>query len=113
MKYYNAVEVKEVYRVIKTVNHVECDVCKKHVGKRYFNVVTGHHDWGNDSHESIQYRDICGTCLSKFVSDYFSKATGTEYMDIETAYEYDGAESTIVDKRPEDGTLIKGETKYW
>lgn len=52
----------------------------------YYHVMTGHHDWGNDSEDSIDYMDICPFCLVNVYSDYVDRASkgyNTEYIDIE------------------------------
>lgn len=80
-----------------------CDVCKKIVWKKnllldakrnysnnvgYYDITTGHHDWGNDSVESIEHHQVCCGCLDSFVADYFKEASGTEYMDIQRNWLY-------------------------
>lgn len=61
---------------------IKCDVCGKIIEPpsiedqykwmekpyTYYAVKTGHHDWGNDSIESIEERDICIDCIGKFVT---------------------------------------------
>jgi len=88
---------KVVYRVKRKVIGVECDVCNRLITpcsfldskSRYFEVMTGHHDWGNDSCESIEHRDICPECISEFVKGYVQNADGTEYLNLETTYAWD------------------------
>ena len=79
----------------KEVTGVKCDICGKviPVGKypfdehKYYDVMTGHRDWGNDSCESIEHRDICPDCLVGFVADYFKdNEYSSAYMEIETEY---------------------------
>lgn len=91
-------EVEEVIKAEKrTVTGVRCDICGKELRykyrqnsdyleerPKYFEVTTGHHDWGNDSCESIQHKDICLECIVDFTSDYLSSASGTEYIEVET-----------------------------
>lgn len=51
----------------------------------YFDVTTGHHDWGNDSVESIEERNICPQCLDKLYSEYKKLCLGrynTRYIEI-------------------------------
>ena len=83
--------------VIKTkrrVLGVECDICNcfiepGHVyGSKYFRVITGHNDWGNDSCESIRDFDICPNCISDFITKYVREGRGTEYLRMETEYVY-------------------------
>lgn len=79
----------------KEVTGVRCDICGKliPVGRypfdehKYYDVMTGHNDWGNDSCESIEHHDICPDCLVGFVADYFkNNEYGSEYMNIDTEY---------------------------
>lgn len=88
-------ERMSVTRIKKKIVGVCCDICAKKLllnssdcfdSVAYFEVMTGHHDWGNDSCESIQHRDICSDCINNFVRDYLSNATGTEYIEIDRTY---------------------------
>lgn len=50
-----------------------CDVCNGVIGNNedYWELTTGHHDWGNDSEESIEHFDICSeTCLREKFDEY-------------------------------------------
>lgn len=85
---------------------IKCDVCGKIIeppsiedrykrmekSHTYYAVTTGHHDWGNDSVESIQEHDICPDCIEKFVADYLKDENGyrSRYIDIETEHVYYG-----------------------
>ena len=80
---------------IKEVTGVRCDICGKviPVGKgrydkcKYYDVMTGHRDWGNDSCDSIEHHDVCPECLIKVVSKYFTNNEhDSAYMDIEPEY---------------------------
>ena len=82
-----------VLKVKRNVTGVRCDVCEKIVPvnrgvvSRYFNVRTGHNDWGNDSCDSVESQDICPDCINKFVTEYLRDSVGTtRYIDIETSY---------------------------
>lgn len=72
-------EVKAVvYKKKRMIEGVKCDVCDRIIppyknwilneASRYFVVMTGHNDWGNDSCDSIECQDICPGCIDKFVS---------------------------------------------
>ena len=83
------------YVTTKEVTGIKCDICRKviPVGRdvydkcKYYDVKTGHHDWGNDSCESIEHHDICPGCLVGFVTDYFNNNEyGSAYMNIHTEY---------------------------
>lgn len=79
---------------------VKCDVCG-HIIKpptvpyegmedeyKYYNVTTGHRDWGHDSCDSIEHYDICPRCINKFVADYLGNENSglSAYIEIETKH---------------------------
>lgn len=88
----------------------KCDKCKKVISKVYgkefnklypplnalkrvsfYEVTTGHHDWGNDSCDSICYDDICPDCIGKIYKEYIEHSedgVNTEYIKIEHKNEY-------------------------
>lgn len=64
---------------------------------KYYSVTTGHHDWGNDSSDSIQHRHICPDCIVDFVKEYLGISEAltidkypTKYIEIETEHLYFG-----------------------
>jgi hypothetical protein len=87
--------VKEVTEVVDET--FVCDVCK-HEGQYkkylrdsektvYYHITTGHHDWGNDSCDSIVHKDACCVeCLLKVMSDWLNdpdnKSSNTAYINI-------------------------------
>lgn len=98
-------EKMEVVReTVYKVAGVKCDVCGRIIEPpsrenqykwmdddyKYYSVTTGHHDWGNDSHESIKKYDICPNCVNKFVAGYLGdkKAYRSAYIEIETEHVY-------------------------
>ena len=92
-------EVEEVvYKKRRKVEGIQCECCNKIIKadgsyqtkqqRRYFRVLTGHHDWGNDSHESMKFHDICTGCITKYVVTYLDRAKGSEYIEIETMYAF-------------------------
>ena len=80
---------------------VICDICGERLGRNlfdkrrgkaydYFRVTTGHHDWGNDSIDSIEHRDVCTKCLYTMFNEYLIHTKGennSNYIDIE--HEFD------------------------
>jgi hypothetical protein len=59
-----------------------CDICNKEIPskKGYWRLTTQHHDWGNDSVESIEIFDICSKkCMDKKYDEYMKKSNETEY----------------------------------
>ena len=66
-----------------------CDVCKKEIekGKGYWKLTTGHHDWGNDSCESIEHFDVCSQmCLTSKFAEYLDESdandNNTKYFEV-------------------------------
>ena len=60
---------------------------------KYLSVTTGHHDWGNDSIDSVETHDICSTeCLAKFMQEFYSKFNkfklSTDYIHIDSETDY-------------------------
>lgn len=86
------VEVKT--KSIRNVEYLRCDKCNKaifpgqylHDECKYIKVHTWHSDWGNDSIDSHQYRDLCPECACEYVSDYIKNASGTEKLKLENRY---------------------------
>ena len=102
------VEVTEKQRVVISL---VCDVCGKEIpankftaGKRnyctrkYMEVTTGHHDWGNDSIDSIEVHHICSTeCMDKYMRNFYmtfcqNEDSGTDYIEIESRTRWIDAE---------------------
>lgn len=81
---------------------VKCDVCGRIIEPpskenqydwinfkyKYYEVTTGHHDWGNDSCESIEQYDICTDCIGKFITKYLDNKEGNRsgYIEIQTKH---------------------------
>lgn len=86
---------EKIVKIKRNITGIKCDICgeiipvNKSDESMYFKVVTGHHDWGNDSCESRETIDICPNCICKFTSEYLQHAAGTSrYIEIETTYAY-------------------------
>lgn len=76
---------------------IKCDVCERTIKTpteydkeyKYYRVTTGHCDWGVDSCDSIQCRDICPECLLDFIHAYFNEnESPTAYIEIHTDFIY-------------------------
>jgi hypothetical protein len=83
MKIY---EKKEVSVIKETLTKIECDICGKDINteQEHYEVTTGHHDWGNDSCESIENIDVCSDeCLQKEFNSYLKYESSTKYIEIE------------------------------
>ena len=94
---------KTTKKVVKEVEEIDseviiCDVCKKPLhydndcftGKYavYYRIRTGHHDWGSDSCESVEYHDACcDECLArlsqKWINDEEVQSSHTAYFEVE------------------------------
>lgn len=89
-------EKKPAIQKIKIGETLICDRCKSVIYKHtisdkpygnnrtfvdWFNVTTGHDDWGNDSVESREYKSICSDCFSAACADYFKKSHNTKYKE--------------------------------
>lgn len=93
-------DTKEVIcRKVRKLEGIKCDICHNELRvpyskdgqctrpyPQYFKVTTGHNDWGNDSIDSIQVRDMCPECALSFVKSYLEFANGTDYIEIETKH---------------------------
>ena len=99
-------EVRTIRKNIVVCRTTICDGCQKILCRQYgeeykpnnepwrdytqdvefFEITTGHHDWGNDSCESIEHRTFCRECLAKPIHEYLKRTYGgkdTEYIEIE------------------------------
>ena len=87
--------MKEVEETVSSIGI--CDICGKEFNyepwyngqkiANYYHIVTGHHDWGNDSCESIESSDACcDECLSKFIQEWLNNEdvihSSTAYIEI-------------------------------
>ena len=96
-------EKKEVVvRIAYKLAGVKCDVCGHIIEPppvpyewmedeyKYYDVTTGHNDWGNDSCDSVKHHDICPNCINKFVAGYLGNDNAylSAYIEIETEHVY-------------------------
>ena len=54
-----------------------CDICGKEITGPHWSVMTGHHDWGNDSVDSVQHKDACSGLCKDLISARSSPSSGT------------------------------------
>lgn len=125
MKRYKAAEVTPAYRVERKLTDVVCDICGKVLEPskergaygnwtKYYEVTTGHRDWGNDSCESVKTVDICPECLDKYVSNYFKNTNSTTaYLEIETEIVYEKTEGYFSKKKPAVGAIFEKHHNDW
>ena len=78
------VEKKAVYQDVILSEECRCDRCGRHLWyhtkdghkkpglgtAEYYNVVTGHNDWGRDSVDSVETYDVCVGCAKKMFEEY-------------------------------------------
>lgn len=67
------VKTHTVTERVCTKSTVYCDICDSVIDEYngYWELTTGHHDWGNDSCDSIEHFDICSEdCLRKKFDEY-------------------------------------------
>lgn len=66
-----------------------------------YKITTGHHDWGNDSIDSIEEKLFCKDCFMKEVDKYKQQTIGrnnTRYIEIEHNLENDYGEYEEVEE---------------
>lgn len=69
--------------------HLICDCCGKEIEQHsyYWNVCTGHYDWGNDSVDSVKHYDLCSNeCFKKEVDSFLEEGHSTPYVNAETEF---------------------------
>ena len=109
------------YKVTKTVTGIKCDCCEKviPVGRwrsddnKYYEITTGHHDWGSESIESRKTVDICPECVDKYISEYLRDASTTGYLDLKTEYSYADKHSVVLDKPPKEDEVFEEDHDYY
>lgn len=86
---------------------IQCDCCGKIIQadsydismekRKYYRVMTGHRDWGEESGDSVEFYDICPACIAKFATNYLSYDSNTAYIEIETKIAYPRHIWTVVE----------------
>lgn len=99
------IEVEE--HIKKHTKEVIDELCCDHCGKsipfykydketfKAFEVMTGHHDWGNDSCDSIEYHQFCCIeCAVEFIKKFYEeeKGSNTAYAEIKFRFYTKGKE---------------------
>ena len=84
--------VKKINVVVGSECH--CDVCGSLIFKKsetqvlscidgFWTLTTGHHDWGNDSCDSVMCFDLCSKeCIQNKFDEYMDKCLGTYYFEL-------------------------------
>lgn len=95
MRYFSEKTRKRIVEQEQEIAYVRCDVCNNKIettgiGRReenkYFEVCTHHNDWGHDSADSLEYRQICPKCIDKFCFKYLKDVNGSEQIEISTEW---------------------------
>lgn len=95
-------KIEEIVHTKHKLIGVKCDVCGQIIeppskanqyewmNNKYYEVTTGHYDWGNDSGESVERHDICANCIGKFVTEYLDskESRRSGYIEIQTKHVY-------------------------
>lgn len=81
-------EYKTIEKIVKTdiPTSIKCDICKKEITGKFWNLTTHHHDWGNDSIDSYEHFDLCSReCINKALDDYINncKTSDTQCFELE------------------------------
>lgn len=64
-------KITEKITEIKSIAGIKCDICKKEISGKYWNLTTYHNDWGNDSVDSYSHSDLCSReCINKALDKY-------------------------------------------
>lgn len=120
MKLLSSEVVSEAYKVTKTVTGVECDICGKVIpanyhdrNSKYYVVTTGHHDWGSESIESRETKDVCSDCIRARFSDFLENGSSTAYFELQTERLYPDTRVTYMDSRPKKGEMDKETYDYF
>lgn len=62
-------------------------MCGKEITGEHYSVQTGHHDWGGDSIDSIEYEHVCSAeCMKNKINEYIEMTEGScnsRYIEIE------------------------------
>lgn len=92
-------ELEVVTRKAYKLLGVKCEVCERLIEPpskedrykwsedqfKYYEVTTGHNDWGNDSADSVEHYDICPDCITGFVDRYLKHEASNRsgYIEVE------------------------------
>ena len=87
-KVYYEKEERLVTKSFPVDAYLYCDICGKEIPNMtyHWNITTGHHDWFNDSCDSIQDFDVCSAeCVQYKLKSYLEDSDGkrkTAYFDL-------------------------------
>ena len=84
-------ERKKVTAIKDVVVGKKCDYCGSEIERYdyrrnnpFFEITTGHRDWGEDSGDSREHKDACSVdCLKVALDKYYANESRTSYIEIE------------------------------
>lgn len=128
MRILTNAETVPAYKTTRKLKGVKCDRCGKMLepirsaavtrsyGKdfpRYYEVTTGHNDWGNDSIESFKTEDICEDCLPAYFNEWRENNSYTAQFEVKTEGVFPDEETTYTDKAPTQGSTVEKHRDFW
>lgn len=117
---YSSSVTSTAYKITRTVTGLECDVChkvipvdRKYGSQRYFEITTGHSDWGNDSVDSYETLDVCEDCAPKYIAEYLRDCSDTAHLRVESEVLWGKKVSEVVDTPPKEGEITRVEHDWY
>lgn len=81
----------------------KCDICGKEITNPYFEIVSSHYEWMNDSLESFKTIDCCcGSCLRRAIDMYIVAVDTCPSIEFDISYELEAVSSQDLSKIDED-----------
>lgn len=82
-------EITEIHNVTlekEVIIGIKCDICGRDIHGRYWTLISGHRDWGNDSCDSVEHFELCSEkCVQSKIKDYFKDCehSHTQYFELD------------------------------
>ena len=102
---------KHVVEEDHVVNAIrKCDICGKEITNPYFEIVSSHYEWMNDSLESFKTHDCCcGNCLRRAIDMYIVAVDTCPSMEFDISYVQEAVSSRDLSKIDKDAEQRMGE----
>ena len=74
-------------KIIGHINSLDVNDKNNFWGNHYYKFTSGHHDWGMDSIDSIEHKDLCSDlCLMKEIDKFLveNEYSDTKYFNVES-----------------------------